>query len=362
MARLIHDEVQLSIFGVIFVKFSLIYATLFNRYDGRVITVKGKVGQWRQQLSCFLKLTWTCPLLIRSSTTDSPGIHRQHCLPSPCHMSCSLSCWCCCFELCHLSDSLHCCVANATVPCCFRYYCLSIVHWLATRFVCWWDRLWVLRSSGSCCRPPGSLALCWSWTKYRQWQEDLEKWSDLPVVIITISIPWSHERNFVHVWRSHATVDSIWRMCTDSTDSHLFRRRLEILIVAQVAAVHVVVRVEWRLRWGPLDCRRWRAVVLTIWTLTRCGWWAAVAWEWRRKVLWFAPGKFLNGIFEGINKKFLWEFWQILTVSTSIDPARCKMASPRGHRSIYVDAVRRHYHVCTKLFLIRLEWQICRGP
>lgn len=38
-ARLVHDEVQLSIFGVIFVKFSLIFATLFNRCNRRIITV-----------------------------------------------------------------------------------------------------------------------------------------------------------------------------------------------------------------------------------------------------------------------------------------------------------------------------------
>lgn len=36
--RFVHDEVQLSIFGVIFVKFSLIFATLLHRCNGRIFT------------------------------------------------------------------------------------------------------------------------------------------------------------------------------------------------------------------------------------------------------------------------------------------------------------------------------------
>lgn len=61
-ARLIHDEVQLSIFGVIFVKFSLIFATLFDRDNGRVITAGAKQEEEEsQRLKDTRASSWNIP-------------------------------------------------------------------------------------------------------------------------------------------------------------------------------------------------------------------------------------------------------------------------------------------------------------
>lgn len=99
-----------------------------------------------------------------------------------------------------------------------------------------------------------------------------------------VSVSW-----IIIIWRSH-TVHSIRFLVV--TDSGLFRCRLEIRgVVDQIAAVDVVVQTGCRLRWGTLHSWRWWTIMLTIWTLTRCRWRAAIAREWRCKVLWFAPVK-----------------------------------------------------------------------
>lgn len=178
--------------------------------------------------------------------------------------------------------------------------------------------------------------------------------NNLPIVIVT----FASSRTFatlVGVWRS----DAVHRVrLLVVTDSLFLRCRLKILVVVQIAAIDIVVQTRWRLRCWTLNGRRRGAVVLTIWTLTRCWWWAPVAGERRCKVLRFAS------IDKEIQLKFARKSKarEQRTVLKSIGPARCRMASLREHHSICADAVRRHYHVCTKLFLIHWEWQICRGP
>ena len=209
-------------------------------------------------------------------------------------MSCSLCC-CWCFALYHLSG----CAEKAARRCFFYCYYSSIVHhWLGMRFVCLLVQSAAQRNLAPNHCPLVTLVLCWSCSTTRKplatWDDDDGESSSLPIIIIIVS--WSRVHKTVSIsWivmvRWSHTIHSVRLLVV--TDSLLFHCWLEIFIVDQIAAVHIVVQTRWRLWWRTFNSWRWWTIMLTIWTLTRCGWWTTVTWQRRCKVLWFAPGIFL---------------------------------------------------------------------